>query len=489
MTENLDTKFVFTAMKPVIRKVTQASPSLPEEEKMRETLAPLVLMLCFTLGAANRVYVHPFSLFAYDNFSCEVILAQAQKPLEMVKPTPIDHQGSAEPDLHTHKGVAGSKEKMEQKVAILAMLQNTLGVRFYHTLTQQKATNAVFSPVNAFGTLVIFYMGASNATAEKLQQLLGLSADGKTKHCVPFFDGHKVLRTQQRIKSLVDASSDELRTRVWTFVNSGTDLSQEFMRNMQDVSDASYIRSVDFSKPEEAEAQVSSFLQKTSSGNTKDLFKDISPSMNLLFLSSVHFKGNWGTAFKTEAESLQKFWIDEETSVEVPFISHTGNFKYLNNKVGRHTIIELPLGKKTSMLLVVAHEGSSLEHITANLNTDIISQWRQQLSEGFLEVSLPKLSVSFVSNLKESLSSMKLAFLLGEQADFGRLSNKHNLTLDKVLNNVVFEMSEGGADNQAVLEDGRVALKLTINRPFFFAMVEGKSDAILLLGWITNPTQ
>ncbi|KAL0177922.1 hypothetical protein M9458_026816, partial [Cirrhinus mrigala] len=53
---------------------------------------------------------------------------------------------------------------------------------------------------------------------------------------------------------------------------------------------------------------------------------------------------------------------------------------------------------------------------------------------------------------------------------------------------VVFEMTEGGSEVQNRTENGSVPHKVTVNRPFFFAIVEGNSNAILMLGKIVNPT-
>lgn len=52
---------------------------------------------------------------------------------------------------------------------------------------------------------------------------------------------------------------------------------------------------------------------------------------------------------------------------------------------------------------------------------------------------------------------------------------------------VVFEMSEEGSQVSNKTEDGRVPLKVTVNRPFLFAIIEGNSNAILMLGKIMNP--
>ncbi len=58
----------------------------------------------------------------------------------------------------------------------------------------------------------------------------------------------------------------------------------------------------------------------------------------------------------------------------------------------------------------------------------------------------------------------------------------------QAINKVMFEMSEDGADPQDKIQEGGVPLKLSIDRPFFFSVVDGDSDAILMLGKITNPT-
>lgn len=49
-------------------------------------------------------------------------------------------------------------------------------------------------------------------------------------------------------------------------------------------------------------------------------------------------------------------------------------------------------------------------------------------------------------------------------------------------------MSEEGAEVQDVTQEEGVPLKLTINRPFFFSVIEGDSNAILMMGKITDPT-
>lgn len=105
-------------------------------------------------------------------------------------------------------------------------------------------------------------------------------------------DGHKVLKTLQSINSLVDdGPKDEITTQVWAFARQDAQLSEDFIQGTQDFSDTSFIRGVDFSKPDEAEQLVNSFVDKTSDGKVKNIIKDLNSSSDLLFVTSFNFQG------------------------------------------------------------------------------------------------------------------------------------------------------------------------------------------------------
>lgn len=269
---------------------------------MREVVLSLVLVSCLALGLANRVYVHPFNLFAFDNVSCEVI--QSKEPdVEVVKVMPVlqDNIESDPHDLSDSNGMANSTERKN----VLAELQNALALRMYkHMNVIQRDSNTLFSPMNVFGMLVNLFLGASKMTADSLQILLGISKESESPDCVYLMDGHKVLRTLQEINAMIDGPSDELRTLVWSFITEDAEISKDFVRGAQDFSDASYTRSVDFSKPEEAEKEVNSFIQKTSNGDIKEIFQSVSSSTNFLFVSLVHFKGTLMCAHFLEWETF-----------------------------------------------------------------------------------------------------------------------------------------------------------------------------------------
>ncbi|XP_034465554.1 angiotensinogen isoform X2 [Hippoglossus hippoglossus] len=456
--------------------------------------SPLLLLLCCCLTAtqANRVYIHPFQLFAADNVICVSLQTKPSKPLETVPVTPLDTEVLT-PDSRDQLELEAQRQNITERTAVLAELLNVLGLRMYQALSsKEQSTNTLLSPLNTYGSLVTFYLGASKKTASFFQLLLGLNSGTDREDCVSLVDGHKVLKTLQSINSLVDdGPKDEITTQVWAFTRPDVQLSEDFVQGTQDFSDTSFIRSLDFSKPQEDKQLVNEFVEKTSGGKVKSVFKELNSSSDLLFVTSFNFQGSWRTAFQPERTTLQEFHVDETTTVMVPLMTHTGQFYYLNDKMRRCTVVKLSLSKRSYMLLVLPHEGINLQDIESKLRTEVMSGWHHSLQEGLLELSLPKFSLSSENDLHELLANMSPeieAKLFGSQAEFSQLSNTKPFTVNKVVNKVLFEMSEEGAEPQDKIEEAGVPLKLTINRPFFFSVIEGDSNAILMLGKITNPT-
>lgn len=49
--------------------------------------------------------------------------------------------------------------------------------------------------------------------------------------------------------------------------------------------------------------------------------------------------GNWKTAFQPEKTALQEFYVNETTTVMAPLMTHTGQYRYLNDKVSLSLVV------------------------------------------------------------------------------------------------------------------------------------------------------
>lgn len=93
------------------------------------------------------------------------------------------------------------------------------------------------------------------------------------------------------------------------------------------------------------------------------------------------FIGNWRTAFQPEKTTVQDFWINEKSTVKVPLMTHTGDYKHLHDPDKKCTVVKLDLSKRTYMLLVLPSEGTKVQDIENQLQPDTISTWHKHLKE------------------------------------------------------------------------------------------------------------
>lgn len=131
----------------------------------------LALLLCFYVSRsqANRVYVHPFNLFAAENVSCETLQTETSKPLVTLPVNPLDIEVLT-PDSRDPSKLDAPRQNITERTAVLAKLLNSLGLRMYQALSnKQQSTNTLLSPVNTYGSLVTFYLAASKETASSFQ--------------------------------------------------------------------------------------------------------------------------------------------------------------------------------------------------------------------------------------------------------------------------------------------------------------------------------
>lgn len=133
---------------------------------------PSVLLLligcCLSVTQANRVYIHPFFLFASENVTCESLQTQSSKPLETLPVAPLDIEVLT-PDSRDPSKQEVPRQNVTQGTAVLAKLLNSLGLVMYQALSKkQPGTNILLSPVNTYGSLVTLYLGVSKKTARLL---------------------------------------------------------------------------------------------------------------------------------------------------------------------------------------------------------------------------------------------------------------------------------------------------------------------------------
>lgn len=138
--------------------------------KILQPLLLAILLCCYFSGSQeNRVYIHPFNLFAAENVTCVTLHTQTSGPIKTLPVAPLDI-AVLTPDSRDHLKVDAQKQNVTVRTAVLAELSNSLGLRMYQALSsKQQSINTLLSPVNTYGSLATFYLGVSKRTASHYQ--------------------------------------------------------------------------------------------------------------------------------------------------------------------------------------------------------------------------------------------------------------------------------------------------------------------------------
>ncbi|XP_019383185.1 PREDICTED: angiotensinogen [Gavialis gangeticus] len=444
--------------------------------------------LCLIAVAGDRVYVHPFALFAYNRSSCKDLenLIQEEKtfvPIFIKSQAIPAYEEQPKPEMQS-LGANGN-----QRLSYLKDLAYVLGVRFYGAIREtRKGQNILLSPTSIYGSLVSFYLVASGQTAADLQDFLGFISPSGDPDCTSKVDGRKVLSALRTIDDpLLTNTADDLFFSKLSCLFSAPNvrLAEPFVRDLALAADAFYARAVDFTNPRQAVEQINTFVEAKVTRRSNSLLTDIDPTTTLLFTSEIHLKANLKKA--SQLKEPQEFWIDSSTKILVPMMSVTGLFQYKRDARKHFSITTIPITKNALLVLVQPINGNDLNTIESEISLQS-SDWLQDLSPRRIKLSLPQLTLESTYDLQELLVNMNLSTLLGKEADLSKISSA-NPTVGKVinkaffkLNNLVDEVEDPSEQNEDVMP-----MEVTLNNPFLLAIYEENSKAMLFLGRVANP--
>ncbi|XP_030052296.1 angiotensinogen [Microcaecilia unicolor] len=460
---------------------------------MTPNMILLYLTTCVILTAANRVYVHPFHFFAYNKSICDEMERQNQSTQEEKVFIPISLETSVSPDEENMKGTSSlDTESLNVKdlpsLTFLTELVQDVGFRHFNVLRKShKCETALLSPITIYATLVSFYLGASKQTSDNLQVFLGFTTPSD---CTSRVDGHKVLSALKTINGLLLSKDVDTSMKTFLFTAPGIYISEAFVHDLAPSSDALYVRSIDFTNSARARELINAFFEARTFRRSNNILTSVNPSTTtLLFASYIYFKVKVKNAF--QVNEPQDFWIDSDKKISVPMISVTSMFHYDSDEKENLSVIRIPLSKHDILLLVQPIHGNKLERIESTLSRDSFQSWWSKPSKRYINLTMPKLMIKMSYDLQEILRDINLSTLLGENADFSKISDTH-LKVGKVINQIHFELDGSGSEieqpqNASEQTADTVPLEIKVKKPFLVAVFEGTSKALLFFGRVINP--
>ena len=213
-------------------------------------------------------------------------------------------------------------------------------------------------------------------------------------------------------------------------------------------------------------------------------------------ISTAWFKGFWFDPFDPKMTHDGDFAVLGGAHKSVPMMSKSREFGYLSQPEFQAVCLDY---SNTRMLVFLPAENSSLMEFEKLITPENWKLWLQQMHarQGYLE--LPRFTAEYEGDITGMLEQMGVKTIFHSlQAFSPAVVNPEGAELVHVMELVKLKVDEKGTEISSVGIYGGVVggvgqqpelpFRMIVNRPFFFAVLDNKTDAILYMGTIVNPT-
>lgn len=367
----------------------------------------------------------------------------------------------------------------------LADANIAFGFKLFSALVSKKVEqNTVVSPTSIAIALSMLYNGAGSET--KAEMAKALSLEGMT---LEELNGAN-LALQQSLENADSGIQLAIANSLW--IRQGLSLRHQFLKNNRQYYDAQ-VTNLNFASPE-AVGIINRWVAEQTEDNIEEIIDRINPDDVLFLLNAVYFKGNWSEAFDKAQTQTQIFYSADGSSKQHPFMSRRDEYQYYEND--RFQAIALPYGEgDLSMYVFLPRQGGNLNAFLSQLTPQNCNQWLSQFKSRQGLLKMPRFKSEYKVELKDVLATLGASSMFdGNRADFSAMTSEA-VAVDRVSHRTFIQVNEEGTEAAATTGVGvqvtsampeNQPFEMTVDRPFFFAIRDRRTGAILFMGAISQ---
>ncbi|XP_073466407.1 serine protease inhibitor A6-like [Aquarana catesbeiana] len=345
--------------------------------------------------------------------------------------------------------------------------------------------NIVLSPFSISSAFSMLLLGAQSKTHQEILEGLSLNIKNSTES-----ELHQAYST---LLHLLNEPKSSLQVDIGNalFVQQTLTLLKCFEDDLKNLYHAE-IRKTNFNDPQEATKEVNEYVKNKTEGKIKELVKEFPADTKLALVNYVLFKGKWQETFNAAFTSTRKFKVDKNTTVDVPMMRRTGQYNIYRDTKLPCTVVELPYKDNASMIIAMANPGK-IHVVEQGLSAETIQRWRTSWRKTTIELSVPKFNITSKINLKDELPKVGIRTPFTDEANFSGITHNLKLKVGSAVHQAVINVDEEGTVAAAATAVGIAVLSLpqsiSIDGPFVFFIIEKKTNSILFMGTVINPTE
>jgi len=373
----------------------------------------------------------------------------------------------------------------------VAAADNAFGFRLLKAVQKTSPSgNVVLSPVGAALDLSMALNGAEGQTRQEM--LAALSLSGPDLAAINTANARliKVIRTPAKNITLSVANSLWVDSRRAAF-------RPDYAKQTQAWYDAEAAE-LDFSDPGAAN-RINGWASKETQGRISTVIDRIDPADLALLLNAVYFKGQWTHKFDKARTQQRDFALAGGSVKQVPRMAQSGRFDYFETPQMQAVRLSFGAGDLVMEVLLPANS-SSLGALEAELTPEHWTGWQAQFTPHSGKIELPRFELKVNYRLNEPLQTlgMKRAFhpdaqLTGMFSSAPGQPGAGRFFISSVLQSIYWTVDEEGSEAAAATATGIRAtavaqpFQMIVDRPFFCAIEDRRSGALLFIGAIYDP--
>ncbi len=367
---------------------------------------------------------------------------------------------------------------------------NNFAFDIYKEILRKEDGNMVVSPFSISTAMAMAYGGSGEETKNQMSKTLMFDPDMNVFH--KEFNEHS--------KKIEKLAGDDLELNIANgmWIQHDYPFLQSYIETIQKYY-GSVLHEADFkSDQEKIRQEINKWVEERTNHKIQELIEQgiLVEDTRMVLVNAIYFLSNWYEEFEKDLTHKRNFHLNDNDKVEVEFMNKESSFKYYEDNLAQ--VIEIPYsGKDFSMVLMLPNENTPLTDFEARLDTDMYNDYINNLVEQEVQLLLPKFKMRFHTNLEEILSSMGMPLAFSDRADFSRMTDEHDLKIDRVIHQAFIEVDEEGTEAAAAtavtiirktaIEDDKIIFRA--DRPFKFFIKENESNTILFMGRVINPEE
>jgi len=423
---------------------------------------------CFSLGKSFRVcytLLHPRGAYADVHVTFLLLLITA-----CLMAMPVQEERTLLP--------------VEQQEELFTQSVQTFSDKLFFA-TGSQVQNRMISPLSV---LLALGMTANGAAGETQQEILGVLTDSSLS--LEDLNQASLAYLKQTPKEVSIANS------LWA--NDRMDLSSTFLARVRKAYRAE-ASNLDF-QAQKSTKVINDWVKDATKGAIDSIIDEVQPDMMLYLINAISFKDAWRSEFEIRATRTMTFHA-ERGDIQTPFLNQQSHFRYLHQNRASYLYLPYKNERYTMVTILPDKECGVYSFLETQKQTSFSASLFKCLDHAgyeYIDLSLPKFESRYSDSLKDELQDlgMRRSFDAG-LADFSAMlaSNKPEAVIDEVLHKTFIRVDEAGTEAAAVTAVMMKAtsmapmqsLRLVLDRPFVYAILDLERRIPLFLGVLDNP--